>query len=168
MKKFRLTRILCQCSVQIFAPSSLLPAETTQSSSSLTVKLTLSNFSLTLSIQDSTQCPIPISVKLFRLPHCQYIDIKQLYCDNSTENGKIFDKISLCVQKNVKVKNNKVLRDISSPNTKEFVIHVIIVNIQQQENHFLRHISSPNMKEFVIPVISVIIKQQVRANQGDI
>ena len=57
------------------------------------------------------------------------IDIKQLYCDNSTENGKIFDKISLCVQKNVNVKNNKVLRDISSPTTKEFVIHVIIVNI---------------------------------------
>ena len=57
------------------------------------------------------------------------MDIKQLYCDNSTENGKIFDKISLCVQKNVKVKNNKVLRDISSPNTKEFVIHEIIVNI---------------------------------------
>ena len=52
------------------------------------------------------------------------INIKQLYCDNSTENGKIFYKISLCVQKNV-----KVLRDISSPNTKEFVIHVIIVNI---------------------------------------
>ena len=46
-----------------------------------------------------------------------------------TENGKIFYKISLCVQKNVNVKNNKVLRDISSPNTKEFVIHVIIVNI---------------------------------------
>ena len=45
------------------------------------------------------------------------------------ENGKIFYKISLCVQKNVKVKNNKVLRDISSPNTKEFVIHEIIVNI---------------------------------------
>jgi len=57
------------------------------------------------------------------------INIKQLYCDNSTENGKIFYKISLCVQKNVKVKNNKVLRDISSPNTKEFVIHEIIVNI---------------------------------------
>ena len=53
------------------------------------------------------------------------IDIKQLYCDN----GKIFYKISLCLQKNVKVKNNKVLRDIYSPNTKEFVIHEIIVNI---------------------------------------
>ena len=37
------------------------------------------------------------------------IDIKQLYCDNSTEKGKIFDNISLCVQKNAKVKNNKVL-----------------------------------------------------------
>ena len=57
------------------------------------------------------------------------INIKQLYCDNSMENGKIFYKISLCVQKNVKVNNNKVLRDISSPNTKEFVIHEIIVNI---------------------------------------
>ena len=57
------------------------------------------------------------------------IDIKQLYYDNSTENGKIFYKISLCVQKNVNVKNNKVLRDISSPNTKEFVIHEIIANI---------------------------------------
>ncbi len=37
------------------------------------------------------------------------IDIKQLYCDNSTEKGKIFDNISLCVQKNAKVKSNKVL-----------------------------------------------------------